>query len=528
MNPSPAPSRALKAVDFIVSRIGRYERWLLAAVLVFAALRFARHARRDFWFDEIFTFYISRLGNIDLILQAAPPDGNPPLYYLLASLCLRLLGESEWATRLPSFAGFTFSMFGVYVFVRRRCSALPALFALFVLGTAAVRQHGVDARPYALVLGFTMLALLCWQIAAERGSHRLAALVGMGVGIAGAIASHHFGVFQVGIPLAAGELWRLYRHRRLDLPLYAAGAAGASMLLLTVPFALRTQDLLLSHVRSSTVFYGQPGLSQVGSYHMMVDLRLAAIFIFLMLLLPRRAGPVTEKASPPAAIGSEIPGHELAAAMAMALLVPLMMAVTWLSTNYFLYRYAIGASLGVAILMGYAAAAFGRETRRGYVAALLRVVGLIAVVGATDLARRFQPPESSAPQASPKLLEAAPTDQPIVVDSVLTYLPMWWYSPPDLRARLRYLTDLSYAVRGPDPLGELTLVGERRFIPNKIDEYGPFLAENRAFLMLCKVTEAGACNDRTAWVKQRLVADGYRFLPIMESNDQVLFQVSRE
>jgi 4-amino-4-deoxy-L-arabinose transferase-like glycosyltransferase len=528
MSPKPAPIGELKAFDRLISRVGRYERWLLAAVLVLATLRFVNYARRNFWFDEIFTFYISRLGSIDQILEAAPPDGNPPLYYLLASLCLRLIGESELAMRLPSIAGFIFAMYGVYVFVRRRCSALPAFFALFVLGTAAVKQHAGDARPYALVLGFTMLALLCWQIAAERRSHRIAALVGMTTGIAGAIASHHFGVFQVGIPLVAGELWRLYRRRRLDLPLYAAGAAGASMLLLTVPFALRTNELLLSHVRSSAVFYQQPGLWHLGSYDMMVDLRLVAIFAVLMLVLPRHAARPPEEPSGAAAISASIPGHEMAAAMALALLVPLMMAVAWFATNYFMYRYAIGASLGAAILMGYAAAAFGRETSRGHAAAVLSAAGLILIVGATDLARRLYPQPASGPQANPKVVDAAPAGQPIVVDSVLSYLPMWWYSPPDLQARLHYLTDISYAVRGPDPLGELTLAGERRFIPNRIDDYGTFLSGNRTFLMLCKITEAGACRDRTSWVKQRLVADGYRFSPIIQTSDQILYQVSRD
>lgn len=255
MSLCPAPGGTLKKFDPFIAAIGRYERWLLAIVVVIAALRFAKYAQRNFWFDEIFTFYISRLGSIDQILQAVPPDGNPPLYYLLASLCLRLIGESELAMRLPSIAGFTFAMLGVYVFVRRRCTALPAFFALFVLGTAAVKQHAGDARPYALVLGFTMLALLCWQTASERRSHRTMALVGMTAGIAGAIASHHFGIFQVGIPLAAGEFWRLFSRRRIDLPLYAAGAAGASMLLVTVPFALRTNEVFLSHIRSSVAFY---------------------------------------------------------------------------------------------------------------------------------------------------------------------------------------------------------------------------------------------------------------------------------
>lgn len=521
MSTRPTPSGLLKVFDPLIAGIGRYERWLLAIVLGLAALRFARHARREFWFDEIFTFYIARLGHIDQILRAVPPDGNPPLYYLLSGLCLSLMGESELAMRLPSFAGFTFAMFGVYLFVRRRCSAVPAFFALFVIGMAAIRQHAIDARPYSLVLAFTMLALLCWQIAAERKSHRVAALFGIGMGIAGAIASHHFGIFQVGIPLAAGEVWHLFRGRRLDLPLFAAAAAGASMLFLTVPFALRTNELLLSHIRASTAFYQQPRFEHLGSYDMMIDLRLVAIFAVLMLALPRKAA-----AEPPTA--TAIPGHEIAAAITMALLVPVMMAVTWLTTNYFLYRYAIGASLGVAILMGYAAAAFGRETRRGHVAALLGMAGLVVIIGATDLAHRLHRQDASGPRANRDLLDAAPAGQPIVVDSVLTYLPMWWYAAPTLQARLRYLTDISHAVRAPDPLGELTLVGERRFIPNKIDDYGDFIAENRTFLMLCRITEAGACNDRTAWVRKRLLAEGYHFSPIVESKDQILFQVSRE
>ena len=349
MSLRPAPGGRLKAFDPIIAAIGRHERWLLAIVLAFAALRFVRYAQRNFWFDEIFTFYISRLGNIDQILEAVPPDGNPPLYYLLASLCLRLMGESELAMRLPSIAGFSFAMLGVYVFVRRRCSAVPAFFALFVLGTAAVKQHAGDARPYALVLGFTMLALLCWQIAAERRSHRIAALVGLTAGIAGAIASHHFGIFQVGIPLMAGELWRLFTRRRADLPVYAAGAAGASMLLLTLPFAFRTNEVLLGHIRHSTVFYQQPALWHLGSYDMMIDLRLVTLFVLLALAL---AVALRKRAPTEATFSTAVPGHEMAAAVAMALLVPLMMAVAWLTTNYFMYRYAIGAALGTAILMG--------------------------------------------------------------------------------------------------------------------------------------------------------------------------------
>jgi len=84
-------------------------------------------------------------------------------------------------------------------------------------------------------------------------------LAGLAFGVAGAIASHHFGALSVAVPLLCGEAWRLLQRRRLDLPVYLAGLAGASMLLATVPLMAQTHAALLAHVRDSAVVLRQAG-----------------------------------------------------------------------------------------------------------------------------------------------------------------------------------------------------------------------------------------------------------------------------
>ena len=54
----------------------------------------------DFWFDEAFTYHISKLP-ANLLLKAVITDNNPPLYYLLIHLVLNI-SNSEIAIRLPS------------------------------------------------------------------------------------------------------------------------------------------------------------------------------------------------------------------------------------------------------------------------------------------------------------------------------------------------------------------------------------------------------------------------------------------
>ena len=515
--------KSARAVDAWVTR---FEKPLLLALVLGSVLRFAEPLRQRFDFDEIFTLYLSQLRGFDDLLRAVPADGNPPLYYLLAGLSQRLFGLTEFATRLPAIVAYIVASFCLYGFVRRRGPALAALFALLAFDTAATAVHVINARPYSLLLAFTAIALVSWQRAAEKTSSRWLALACMALGIAGAIASHHFGVFHVGIPLALGEAWRLARHRRLDIPLYAAGAAGAAMLLFTVPLMAGTNGALLAHLSSSFEFYGRPRLADLGAYLDMVDWWLLVAFGMASVLAARFFPEPSSMPSP-----DPIPAHEVAAAAGLVALVPIVLVLAWTVTGYFQGRYAVGASLGIAILLGFAASGRLRPVRGGAVTVLL-CVAMFAVAPLAQEAReavallrgRYVAPEILEPAGLMHL--SPPPGQPIVVASADEYPALWWYSPPERRARLHYLSDLSFGVRQRDPLAELTLVAEQPFVPSKVDDYAAFLSAHRRFFLYCTIKAGVECDPGTDWIRSRLLAEGHALTVVLRTDKDLLFQVT--
>ena len=169
--------------------ITRYEALFVSAAAAGCAFVQAWNSFRPLWFDELFTFFVSRLPDLDHMFRAMPADGNPPLYHLLARVSLRLLGETSFAVRLPSILAFTAAALAVYCFVRRRRGPVLALFAMLALACSGMAKYGSEARPYALLLAFTGLTLVSWQAATEENRPRLMPLIGVALGIAGRSSS---------------------------------------------------------------------------------------------------------------------------------------------------------------------------------------------------------------------------------------------------------------------------------------------------------------------------------------------------
>ena len=82
--------------------------WILAlsSILVFVAGLAA--ANRPLWFDELFTYYVSSLGDsysvVDALLHKA--DYYPPLDHLIRHFSLNAFGQSNLAFRAPSIIFF--------------------------------------------------------------------------------------------------------------------------------------------------------------------------------------------------------------------------------------------------------------------------------------------------------------------------------------------------------------------------------------------------------------------------------------
>ena len=517
----PSASRALFRFGLgTAAQITRYEAASVSVVaLGYVLLEFAR-AVRPLWFDEIFTFQIACLPDLGSILHAIPADGNPPLYYLLTRLSFRLLGQTAFAARFPSILAFTAALFATYYFVRRRCGPVFGMFAMLALScTYMSTTYGSEARPYAFLAGFTGLTMVSWQAATEAKQNRLFPLIGMALGTAGAIASHHYGVIHVGVPLMFGEAVRLLKRRRLDVPLYVAGAAGLSALAVTLPLAVATRRLLLTYVKRSASFWAKPTLADLFSYRSFTCVWILLVFLAFLYLThaasylgdePRQSAD--EQAGPPA--------HEIAAALGLALLVPIMVGVTWLTTGYYMDRYAIGAAIGIAMLIGFASSSLGRNRRQAMaVAALCTILlaGRLTGAGARQAITLRMAKGPSVSLADDTFLGTVPGSELIVMAGAMEFGEDWFYAPPSLRERLHYLSDLSYAVRQSDFLSELSLIADQAYVLPKVDDYRKFVSAHDRFY----VYDAGIPEQE--WIMNRLLSEGWTLKVVGISGDTRLY-----
>ena len=181
-----------------------------------------RASRKLFWFDELFTLYISRLPDMSSVWNALKQgvDFNPPLFYALTRFSESLLGEGHVATRLPSIVGFWVLCLCIFRFVSIRTNVLAGLIAmLFPLVTASY-FYGYEARPHGIVIGFGGLALVSWQ-AAARARVRIGWLIALFAALLAGILTHTYGVLLM-VPFALAELVRLVSLRRMDWGMWLA------------------------------------------------------------------------------------------------------------------------------------------------------------------------------------------------------------------------------------------------------------------------------------------------------------------
>ncbi|HXU11050.1 MAG TPA: hypothetical protein VN898_03730, partial [Candidatus Binatia bacterium] len=83
-----------KMMERLEKHLGRKSSWYVAAAsLVYFALTGVTANRRPLWYDELFTFHVSRQEQVAEVLSslAAGTDIHPPLDYLLRHYSMRLL-----------------------------------------------------------------------------------------------------------------------------------------------------------------------------------------------------------------------------------------------------------------------------------------------------------------------------------------------------------------------------------------------------------------------------------------------------
>lgn len=517
---SPTSTAPVVLHTHVVRSISRHERlYMLLAIAVFTLTAVYKATTVPLWLDEFFTLFLSRLSSISELMKAIPADGQPPLQYFLTHLSLAWLGGSALSVRLPELLAYVAVGLLTYRVVRRHGTAIQALFALaLVMGGTVDAQQAYAARPYELVLAFTALAFACWQVAASREKERILPLCGVTLGIAGAILSHHFGIIFVGVFLAAGEVTRLVQRRRLDGGMLAAIAAGLLPLIITLPLAYQSHILLGEPVLHSRVFCCRPSITDLLTYRMMAPFLLLLCLVVMVIFVrhSKHSDANSGATLPP------VPAHEWAATAGLCLLVPIQVVLAAVATNYFIDRYAIATSLGLALLGGWGLPRVGRLRKTGQsVLALGTLYFLIVVAARLVLMQVNYPAWNAQPgkRAVSALLLDAPPGLPVVVANAFDYASEWWYSPPALRKRLIYLSDESYAVKQRDFLPELSLDIDKAYIPLPTSKYAAFLRKHPDFFLLCTGM------TRRYWLPSRLSRAGWHLDPIARSGKNVLYRV---
>jgi Dolichyl-phosphate-mannose-protein mannosyltransferase len=459
--------------------------FLIALTLLYAAGACARAAGRPFWYDEVITLIAAKAPDLGTTWKAAVvTDANPPLPHLLTHLAISWFGLNEITARIPAIAGFWLLCLCLFQFVQRRAGSMYGFCALALPVLTGAYYYSTEARAYGLELGFTGIALVAWQAAAEGRKRRLA-LPALMVSLAAMLMCQYYAVFAY-LPLAGGELARARRTRRVDWGVWIAFVLGGT------PIMWRAATILgvvkaFSHtwapayLRQGVEFW-ESGLAPLGPY--------LALLVGVLALFEWRAhaGPVESDLA--------VPEHEWVAG-ALFLAIPLSAVIGGLLvTHMFTERYGLIGLVGFCMLTPMLAArAFGRSGTAG--------VALLAVVLWGMAIRLMDSGAVGNPYQAEPILQAALERGPVVIPDGQLFLQMWQYAPERLKRRLVFLADMASALKYS---GFDTIDGGVQALPASapsltVAAYPEFAKPGREFVMYQNSLRPG-------WVLARAVADG--------------------
>jgi 4-amino-4-deoxy-L-arabinose transferase-like glycosyltransferase len=195
--------------------------WPLAALVLLAAvLRLATLTEQSFWYDESFTpVHVLHAGLGATLKAVVHSENTPPLWYLLAWLDVRLLGDGALALRLPSALAGIATVPVVWAIGKALSGRRAALIgAAIVAVNPLFVWYSQEARAYGLFVFFAALAMLCFVRLLREPTGARAAWFALSGALA--LLTHYFAVFPL-VPMVL-LLLRERATRRAALP--AAGA----------------------------------------------------------------------------------------------------------------------------------------------------------------------------------------------------------------------------------------------------------------------------------------------------------------
>lgn len=496
---------------------------ILIAVLLVLYLWILKSERlKPLWHDELYTYYIAQAPTFGKMLEwIRTIDLNPPLYYMAARFTFHFLHPSPLSVRLPSMVGYFVAVLCLYVFVRRKLTPLYGFLAGLVLLTSSFNLYSYEARPYAIVLGFTGILALGWQRAIEKDKPRSwLALLLILVGGFGMLLSHVLAAVAYAALLLT-EFIRFVLRRKPDWILWICLALPLTACITYLQpienhgagdFPKQFQASFLQLLAAySEIWIGVASL-------------LAAAIIAIVLLTERsQTSPARMRRC-----GFSWPEKILALGFCC---IPLVVILVFMrSHSAYFPRYGMPAILGVGILVPWFIARWTATSSRA--ALISSIVFLFGVITPLTFARHLQaflPPPKTSPAltgVSPIPFEQVMPILPFVDASGLTFLEMNSRENNVFLSRVYYLTDEKAAIKYANATifeGFPNLVGKFPIRAN-IMPYGEFIQQHSRFLVF------GAYGYPEDWLLRKLLADHatLRFLGEFPSNykDNRLYEVT--
>ena len=259
---------------------------VIGLTVVAALVRLATLDAQSFWYDEALTWELVNESFGGMLDGVFAHEAQPPPYFILAWLWVKVFGDGEIGLRSLSALFGTLTVPVAYEAARlvagkRAAIAAGALTAF----SPALVWYSQEARAYALVLFLCAVALLFFLRALDGWSRR--DLVVWAVASVLATATHYFALFVL-VPMALWVLLRGPGLRRV-LPVFVGIGVG---LLAILPMLLHQQEHggvfwigeipLWPRVRDTVFFFaaGQEGVSTMDHHR---DEVFAAGLVFFAL-----------------------------------------------------------------------------------------------------------------------------------------------------------------------------------------------------------------------------------------------------
>jgi mannosyltransferase len=429
-------------------------------------------ARRPFWNDELFTYYIAMRPSLrdvwSFLLTGA--EQLPLLFYIVTRADISIFGSSEFALRLPALIGLAVAALSVYWFASRRVSPIHAASGAFFLLCTSSYEYAFEARPYGLVLGFLGLAFVAWQHVTEEHRARGFALIALALTLIAAIHSHYYATLALG-PLCAGELVRDIVRRRIDLRVWVS-------LVLPLATLAPLSPLIRAASTFEAKFWSRPSLLTLfNTWGALINHAVPAIVLVVLV-----GGAFATLNPAPLIKRIPIPLHEVFAVTCLALLPIENFVVARLVTNAYNMRYVLAATIGFGILVAWMLN-WSIGARTGPSRLILLLIGACWISTAI-MAKRNADGAARDVRGLSRFLESTGSDLPVAIAEPLIFFRLSHYASPELARRLVYLSDVQIGTRrtGTDTV-ERGLLALKEIAPLHVVGYREFVGQNRAFLV---------------------------------------------